>query len=152
MDQAVALRSRFPRCFLQVKNTEMTRPAPTIRTGWWDFAVRGFSLLTTPRADPARCDSDVETLARGSVAGRVVHAMSLAIRQAWSASFTRAAGQRLLGDLFPASGVGAWRVGGWMIAVAGVTALALGSLSRVTAGPLIRVTPSVLVVAGLLVM
>jgi len=130
----------------------MTRPEPTILTGWWDFAVRAFSLLTTPRANTARCDRDVEALARDSVAGRVVHATSLAIRRTWSMSFTRAAGQRLIGDLFPSSDASAWRVAGWMIAVTGATALALGFLSRVTAGPLIPVTPSVLVVVGLLVM
>jgi hypothetical protein len=130
----------------------MTRPEPTIFTGWWDFAVRGFSLLTTPRADTARCDRDIEALARDSLAGGVVHAVSLAIRRAWSGSFTRAAGQRMIGDLFPSDGAGAWRVAGWMIAVAGVTSLALGAFSHVTAGPFIKVTPSLLIIAGLFVM
>lgn len=119
--------------------------------GWWDFAVRGFSLLSTPRAEVARCDRDVEALARDSVAGRVVHAVSLAIRRAWAASRSRAAIVRLTA-LVPSSEVAVWRAGGWMVAVAGATVLALSRFAGESAIPLIWITPALLVVAGVFVM
>jgi hypothetical protein len=130
----------------------MRRSEPTIFTGWWDFAVRAFSLLTTPRADIDRCDRDVETLARGSVVGGVVHAVSLAIRRAWAASRTRASASWLASALMPEPGAAAWRVGGWMAAVTGATALVVEPFARLPTGPLVWTVPALLVVSGLLVM
>jgi len=55
----------------------MTRSEPTILTGWWDFAVRAFELLTAPRTDVARSDRQVEALARDSAVGGALHATSV---------------------------------------------------------------------------
>jgi hypothetical protein len=119
--------------------------------GWWDFAVRGFALLSTPRADVAGCDRGVEALARDSVAGRVIHAMSLAIRRAWTASRGRKVVQQLTA-VIPSSEVAVWRLGGWIVAVVGATALAFDRLTNDSASPLISMTPALLVVAGAFVM
>ena len=119
--------------------------------GWWDFAVRAVALLTSPRADVARCDRDVEALARDSATGGVVHAVSLAIRRAWTASRTRSAAQALAAVL-PSSGTTAWRVGGWIVAVVGATVLVLNPFATRDAGPLIWVTPALIVTAGLVMM
>ena len=130
----------------------MRRSEPTILTGWWDFAVRAFALLTTPRADVERCDRDVETLARVSVAGRTLHAMSFGVRRAWASSHARAFADWLASALMPQPGAAAWRVGGWMTAVTGATALVITPLATLPNGPLVWVIPALLVVAGLLVM
>jgi hypothetical protein len=119
--------------------------------GWWDFAVRAFALLTTPRADVARCDRDVEALARNSAAGHAAHALDLAVRRAWAASRVHSAIHTLASAVAPVGGAPAWRIGGWMTAVAGATAFVLSPLATRDAGPLIRVTPALLVVAGLFV-
>jgi hypothetical protein len=128
------------------------RSEPTIRTGWWDFAVRAFALLTTPRADITRCDREVEALARDSVVGRSVHALSLLIRRAWSGSTARASIETMEAVLVPSNAAEQWRVGGWMVAIAGATALVLMPFGTASAGPLIWIAPAVLVAAGLLVM
>jgi hypothetical protein len=130
----------------------MRRSEPTILTGWWDFAVRAFALLTTPRADVEGCDRDVESLARTSVVGGAVHAASLGIRRAWAASRVRAFAQWLASALMPKPGAAAWRIGGWMTAVTGATALVVAPLATSPQGPLVWVIPALLVVAGLLVM
>lgn len=119
--------------------------------GWWDFAVRGFALLSTPRADVAGCDRGVEALARDSLAGRVIHAMSLAIRRAWTASRGRKVVQQLTA-VIPSSEVAVWRLRGWIVAVVGATALAFGRLTSDSTSPLISMTPALLVVAGAFVM
>jgi hypothetical protein len=128
------------------------RSEPTILTGSWDFAVRAFSLLTTPRADIDRCDRDVETLARHSLAGGLLHTMSLAIRRAWMASRGRTCASWLASTLMPQPGAAAWRVGGWIVAVTGATALAVTPLATLPNGPLVWVVPALLVASGLLVM
>lgn len=117
-------------------------------TGWWDFAVRAFALLTSPRADIDRCDRDVEALARDSVVGTAVHESSLAVRRAWSTSRARAAAVAVMMSLVPVGGAGGWRVAGWMTAVAGATALLLRPLDTLRPGPLTWIVPAVLVVAG----
>jgi hypothetical protein len=119
--------------------------------GWWDFAVRAFALLTTPRADIARCDRDVEALARGSVVGRVLHAASLAVRREWAGSRARSIVQTLA-VAAPASDAATWRLGGWVTAVAGTVVLVFNPFATRTAGPLIAVAPALLVVAGLFAM
>jgi hypothetical protein len=130
----------------------MRRSEPTILTGWWDFAVRAFALLTMPRADVERCDRDVETSVRASATGRALHAVSFGIRRAWAASHARAFADWLASTLIPAPGAGAWRVGGWMTAVIGATALVVTPLATLPNGPLAWVIPVLLVVAGLFVM
>ena len=130
----------------------MRRSEPTILTGWWDFAVRAFALLTTPHADVERCDQDVEALARTSVIGRALHAISFGIRRAWIGSRARVLVRWLESTMMPEPGTGAWRVGGWMMAVAGATTLVLGPLTTMDEGPLVWVIPAVLVVAGVLAM
>lgn len=128
------------------------RSEPTIRTGWWDFAVRAFALLTTPRVDVTRRDREVEAMARDSVAGQSVHALSLLIRRAWSASTTRASIETTKAVLVPSNTAEQWRVAGWVVAVAGATAAVLMPLGTASVGPLIWIAPAVLVAAGLLVM
>jgi len=130
----------------------MRQPEPTIFTGWWDFAVRAWALLTTPRADIDRCDRDIETLARASAAGKTLHAASLATRRAWRASRTRVVAGSLASTLLPEAGAGSWRVGGWMIAVTGATVLVAAPFGTFPNGPLSWVVPTLLVVAGLSVM
>ena len=120
--------------------------------GFWNFAVRAFALLTTPRADVARCDRETEALARDSVVGRVLHAMSAAIRRAWAGSRTRSAAEALATAIARTDDAAAWRVAGWMMAVGGATALVLSPLATRDSGPLIWVTPALLVVAGLFAM
>jgi len=130
----------------------MARSEPTILTGWWDFAVRAFALLTTPRADVAQSDRQLEALARDSVAGGALHAASDVIRRAWSASRTRSTIASVTAAAVPPSADGQWRLGGWMIVVTGLTALAAVPFSSVSTGLLIWITPALLVVAGLCVM
>ena len=120
--------------------------------GWWQFAVRGFALLTTPRAEVARCDRDVEALARDSAIGDLLHTMSLVIRRARTGSDTRSAIRRLFAAFAAYDHVDAWRVKGWILVVVGATALILNPLATHDAGPLIWVTPALLVVAGLFAM
>lgn len=129
----------------------MSTPAPSILTGWWTFAVRTFAALTT-RADVDACDRAVEQLARDSHVGALLHRTSVAIRQAWLASWSRALASRLAVVLMSASPASAWRVGGWMTAVTGATALALNQLALMPMGPLTWVVPSGLVAAGVAVM
>jgi len=130
----------------------MRQSEPTIFTGWWDFGVRACALLTTPRADVDRCDRDLEALARASVAGKMVHAASVATRRAWMASRTRAVARSLGSTLLPEAGAVSWRVGGWMIAVTGATVLVAERFGTFPNGPLAWVVPALLVLVGLSVM
>jgi len=129
----------------------MSNREPTILTGWWDFAVRALTALTTP-ADTGACDRGVEQLARESVAGNVLHRASTVIRQAWLASWFRSVAMSLAAALTPSPASASWRVAGWMIAVTGATALGLNQLAPIPLGPLTWVVPSALVALGLLVM
>lgn len=124
----------------------------SIFTGWWRFAVRALTELTTPRADIDACDRAVEELARDSVIGGAVHHASLVVRRAWEASQFRAVVSSFVAPLLPESSAARWRVAGWMVAVAGASALALNRLSPVPIGPLNWVVPAALVAAGLLLM
>ena len=127
---------------------------PTILTGWWDFAVRALTALTTP-ADTDACDRGVEQLARESVVGNMLHRASTVVRQAWLTSWFRSVAMPLAAALTqsPASAPWMpWRVAGWMIAVTGATALGLNQLAPIPLGPLTWVVPSALVAVGLLVM
>ena len=129
-----------------------TEDSSSIFTGWWRFAIRALTALTSPRADIAACDRAVEELARDSVIGGAVHHASLVIRRAWEASRFRAVASSFVAPLVPESSAATWRVAGWMTAVAGATALVLNRLSPVPIGPLNWVVPAALVAAGLLLM
>lgn len=124
---------------------------PTILTGWWNFAVRALSAVTA-RADVDACDRAVEALARESLIGRGLHRVSLRMQSAWAASRFRAAAGALAGALMPDAPASRWRVGGWMLTVAGVTALAVNPLSTNPPWPLTWVVPAVFVACGLFVM
>ena len=130
----------------------MTTREPSILTGWWDFAVRALALLTTPRADIDACDRAVEQLLRESRVGGAVHQTSVAVERAWASSQVRAGAAAFAATLSGSSPAGGWRVGGWMVAVAGATALGLNQLSPIPIGPLSWIVPTVFIVAGLLVM
>jgi len=130
----------------------MARTQPTILTGWWDFAVQAFGLLTNPRTDVAQNDRQVEALARDSIVGASLDTMSLAIRRAWSASSTKTRIASITAAAVPSAAVTRWRAYGWISAVAGATALVLMPLSTISAGPLVWITPALFVVGGLLVM
>ncbi len=120
-------------------------------TGWWAFAVRAFAALTA-RADIDACDRAVEQLARESRIGALLHRVSAAIRHAWLSSWSQAFASRLAAILRSESPASAWRVGGWMTAVTGATALALNQLALIPMGPLTWVVPAGLAAAGVAVM
>ena len=125
---------------------------PSIFTGWWRFAVRALTELTTPGADIDACDGAIEALARDSVIGGAAHRASVVIRRAWEASRCRAVVSSLVAPLLPESSTATWRAAGWMVAVAGATALVLNRLTPIPIGPLNWVVPAALVAAGLLLM
>ncbi len=129
----------------------MEHPEPTILRGWLEFAVRAFALLTSPPADVTRCDREIEALARDSVAGQAVHAVTLAIRRAWRTSRTRSASSAALAVLTPSDQILACRLWGWIVAVVGATALVIEPFGTASAGPLIWVLPAILVATGLFV-
>ena len=129
----------------------MNERTPTILTGWWDFAVRALSAVTA-RADVDACDRAVEELARESAVGRGLHRASVLMQSAWSASRVRLAAGALVDALTQGSPASRWRIGGWMLAVVGITALVVNPLSTSPPWPLTWVVPAVLVACGCLVM
>jgi len=124
----------------------------SVFTGWWDFAVRAFALLTEPRADIERCDRDVEALARSSAVGNAVHRVSLAVRRDWAASRSRRVVLAAAGALMSEVAAVRWRIAGWMTSVVGVTALIGARWATSPNGPLIWVIPALLATIGLFVM
>jgi len=130
----------------------MTQAEPSILTGWWHFAVRALSALTTPRADIDGCDRSIEQLARESAVGSFVHRSSAIVQSAWFTSGFRRGTLAVTRVLTPAPSSAAWRVAGWMIAVVGATALGVNELASGPRDPLTWIAPTVLVAAGLLVM
>lgn len=114
--------------------------------GWWRFTRLALEALTRPKADTASCDRAVEQLARDSRLGGALHRASFAIRAAWLNSRARAAatvlGRQLTG----------WRVRGWLIAVAGATALGMNAIKPSPAGPLTWLLPSLVIAAGVVIM
>ena len=113
--------------------------------GWWRFTRLALEALTTPKADTASCDRAVEQLARDSRLGGALHRASFAIRAAWLNSRARAA-VTVLGRLAPV------RVRGWIIVVAGATALGLNAIKPSPAGPLTWLLPSLVIAAGVVIM
>jgi hypothetical protein len=124
----------------------------TVFTGWWDFAMRAFALLTEPRADIERCDRDVEALARSSAACNALHRLSLAVRREWALSRSRRAAVAAAGALRSEVPAVRWRIAGWMVSVVGVTALVGSRFATSPNGPLAWVMPALLVTIGLFVM
>jgi hypothetical protein len=124
---------------------------PTILTGWWDFAVRALSAVTAP-ADVDGCDRAVEDLARQSLVGRGLHRASEIMQAGWSSSRFRAAADACARILMSGPPAAHWRIGGWMLTVIGVTAVAVNPLSTYAPGPLTWIVPSVIAVFGLFVM
>lgn len=130
----------------------MSARQPSILTGWWDFAVGALTALTSPRADVQACDRSLEALAREGRAGRAIHRISVVSRSAWASSQARSMSTRLASVLTSEGAASSWRIGGWMVTVAGVTALGLGRLATIPAGPLTWVVPALLAASGLFVM
>ncbi|HUK35192.1 MAG TPA: hypothetical protein VLV86_14840 [Vicinamibacterales bacterium] len=130
----------------------MRQSEPTIMNGWWQFAVRAVSLLIAPPADPNCCDRAVEDLARDSRVGAGLHATSLAVRRAWANSATRSIAASLVAVMTLPTEIAAWRVGGWMIAAVGGTALVLERFAPISNGPLVWMLPAAIVATGIFVM
>ena len=122
-----------------------TSDTPSIFTGWWHFAVRALTALTTPRADIDACDRAVEQLARNSLVGAAVHHASVVTRRAWTDSRFRALAS-------PVCAAVTARMLGWIVTVAGATALGINGLAPIPLGPMNWVVPATLVAAGLLLM
>lgn len=114
--------------------------------GWWRFTRLALEALTEAPADAAACDRAMEQLARDSRLGAALHRVSGVIRAAWSGSRTRSAAVALGTALTPV------RIRGWVVAVAGATALAMNALKPTPVGPLGWVLPSFVIAAGVLMM
>ena len=114
--------------------------------GWWRFTRLALEALTAPKADTASCDRAMEQLARDSALGGALHRMSWMIRAAWRESRTRALLAPRRAALTPV------RARGWMLIVAGATVLVLNALKPTPVGPLSALVPSLVIVAGALVM
>ncbi len=127
------------------------RREPTILSGWWDVAVRAFASLTSP-VDINAHDRVVEQLARESLIGNAVHRTSIGIRRAWASSSSRSVWNGFVDLLRSSTAADGWRIGGWMIAVVGATALVLRAYATTADGPLLWVVPSAMIGAGLFVM
>jgi hypothetical protein len=113
--------------------------------GWWRFTRLALEALTTP-ADTASCDRAMEQLARESRIGSALHRLSWTIRAAWPNSHAR----RMLSGVL--AGVAPVRMRGFVMVVTGATALALDALKPTPIGPLESLVPSLVIVAGVLVM
>jgi hypothetical protein len=121
--------------------------------GWWRFTRLALEALIAPKADAASCDRAMERLARESRLGAAVHRASWKIRAAWLDSRARAAAAALGRELVPRPGTAStYRVAGWMITVAGATALGMHAIKPTPAGPLSSLVPSLVVAAGVLLM
>ena len=114
--------------------------------GWWLFTRSALEALTTPPANVAGCDRAVLALARDSRIGAALHRASWIVRSAWRDSRARTAAEAA-GSRF-----GPVRVRGWIVTVAGATALGLNAVKPMSAGPLSSVVPSLVVAAGVLIM
>jgi hypothetical protein len=113
--------------------------------GWWRFTRLALEALTAP-ADTASCDRAMEQLARDSQIGAMLHRVSWMIRTAWIHSRARLALAAVLADVAPV------RMRGFVMIVTGATALALNALKPTPVGPLGSLVPSLVIVAGVLVM
>jgi hypothetical protein len=114
--------------------------------GWWRFTRLALEALTAPEADTGSCDRAMEQLARDSRLGRALHRASWMIRAAWLDSRARRMLAGVQGDVAPL------RVRGWVMVVTGATALALNAIKPTPVGPLSTLVPSLVIVAGVLVM
>ena len=114
--------------------------------GWWHFTRQALEALTRPRADVAACDRAMEQLARESRLGAAMHRASWIVRAAWRDTRARIAAVALSGEL------ASIRVRGWIVVVAGATALGMNAIKPVPAGPLSSVLPSLVVAAGVVIM
>ena len=120
--------------------------------GWWRFTRLALEALTRPKADVDSCDRAMEQLARESWLGSQMHRLSGSVRTAWLHSRTRATAATIGRELAPAPDASAFRVAGWIVSVTGATILALDAIKPRPVGPLSWMVPSLLVVAGLLLM
>ena len=114
--------------------------------GWWRFTRLALEALTEPKADVGACDRAMEQLARESRLGAALHRGSWIIRSAWRDSRARTIAEAAGSRLTPI------RVRGWIVTLAGVTALGLNAVKPMSAGPLSSVVPSLVVAAGVLIM
>jgi hypothetical protein len=113
---------------------------------WWRFTRLALEALTEPKTDVVACDRAMEQLARESRLGAALHRASWTIRSAWRDSRARTATAAVRIPLAPV------RARGWIVAVAGATALGLNAVKPMSAGPLSWMVPSLVVAAGVLIM
>ena len=114
--------------------------------GWWRFTRLAIEALTAPKADTTACDRSMEQLARGSRLGAGMHRLSWIIRAAWRDSRARSVSTAIGDQLAP------MRIRGWVVVVAGATTMGLNAIKPVPAGPLSSLLPSLVIVAGVLIM
>ena len=114
--------------------------------GWWRFARLALEALTGPKADVAACDRAMEQLARESRLGAALHRGSWIVRSAWRDSRARTASASI------GSQLASVRVRGWIVTVAGATALGLNAVKPVPNGPLSSAVPVLVAAAGALMM
>jgi hypothetical protein len=114
--------------------------------GWWRFARLALEALTDSNADAPACDRAMEQLARESRLGAALHRLSWIVRSAWRESRARSVLTTVGDQLRPI------RLRGWIIVVAGATALGLNAMKPVSAGPLSALLPSLIVAAGVVIM
>jgi len=119
--------------------------------GWWIFVRSALEALTRPRADVEACDRAIEQLTAGSVIGAAVHRSSDAVRDSWTNSRARALALSVAG-VFAIDSASGWRRGGWAVAVASATILALDAVKPTPVGPLSWMLPAAMGAAGLLAM
>src|SRR2546426_3463155 len=114
--------------------------------GWWKFVRLALEALTEPKADVVACDRAMEQLARESRLGAALHRASWIVRSAWRDSRARVGAEAV------GSRLASVRARGWIVTVAGATALGLNAVKPMSAGPLSSVVPSLVVAAGVLIM
>jgi hypothetical protein len=119
---------------------------------WWALTRRAVQTLTSPPADVARCDREVEQLARASWLGSLGRRSAEVIGDSWRHSKSGVAASALVDVLKPAAAAAAVRVAGWTAIVASMTTLALNTMRPASSGPFTWVVPAIVGVAGVLAM
>jgi hypothetical protein len=120
--------------------------------GWWRFTRLALEALTMPAADVSACDRAMEQLTHESWLGGVLDRASLPVRAAWLDSRARALAVALGRSVAPAPSAAAFRAWGWMLTVVGATILGVDAIKPLPGCFLSSLVPSLIVVAGLVLM
>jgi hypothetical protein len=120
--------------------------------GWWRFTRLAIEALTRPKADVASCDRAMEQLAHDSWLGGLLHRASGVVLAGWLDSRARSTVVAVERELASGPAPRVFRLAGWMMAVAGATILCLNAIKPTPVGPLSWLVPSLVIVAGFLLM